>query len=134
MYLELLRASEALAVEVNRLFREHGLTSSQYNVLRILRGAGREGLPSREIGNRMVSRDPDLTRILDALEREGWVSRSRGESDRRVVQARIETAGKRLLTRIDSPLEALHRQQLSHLGRSRLKQLAELLPEVRGSL
>jgi DNA-binding MarR family transcriptional regulator len=95
-------------------------------VLRILRGAI-EGLPCGEIANRMITRDPDITRLLDRLERRGLIARSRETRDRRMVTARITPPGLKLLARLDEPVQEAHRRQLGHLGRERLRALTELL-------
>ena len=102
------------------------LSSTQYNVLRILRGAP-EGLPCGEIANRMITRDPDVTRLLDRLEKRALISRCRETTDRRTVRARIAPEGLRVLARLEGPVQAAHRQQLGHLGRERLQALTELL-------
>jgi DNA-binding MarR family transcriptional regulator len=102
------------------------LSGTQYNVLRILRGAP-EGLACGEIGNRMITRDPDITRLLDRLEKRTLISRCRETTDRRTVVTRITREGLKLLDRLDEPVQELHRKQLGHLGRERLKALCELL-------
>jgi DNA-binding MarR family transcriptional regulator len=116
---------------MNEVLRQANLSLSQYNVLRILRGAGPEGLPCGEISGRMVRRDPDLTRLLDRLESRGLVARSRGTSDRRVVRATITKDGLRLLGSLDDQIEATVRKTLSHMPRERLHTLCELLEEAR---
>jgi DNA-binding MarR family transcriptional regulator len=99
-------------------------------VLRILRGSP-EGLPCGEIASRMVNRDPDVTRLLDRLEKRELVSRCRENKDRRTVMTRITDEGLQLLGRLDEPVQSLHRRQLGHLGRERLRALTELLREMR---
>ena len=101
------------------------VSSTQYNVLRILRGAP-EGLPCGEIASRMITRDPDVTRLLDRLEKRELISRCRETKDRRTVRTRIAPDGLKLLARLDEPVQAAHRKQLGHLGRERLQALAEL--------
>jgi DNA-binding MarR family transcriptional regulator len=108
------------------------LSANQYNVLRILRGAP-DGLACGEIGNRMITRDPDITRLLDRLERRGLISRCRETKDRRMVMARIASDGIQLLSRMDEPVREAHRAQLAHLGRERLRALTELLQLARGT-
>jgi DNA-binding MarR family transcriptional regulator len=93
-----------------------------------------EGLPSGEIANRMITRDPDVTRLLDRLERRGLILRSREPSDRRVVMAHITPHGLKLLARLDEPVEEVHRAQLGHLGKDRLRVLAELLAAARAKV
>ena len=95
-------------------------------MLRILRGSP-EGLPCGEIASRMITRDPDITRLLDRLEKRGLISRCRETKDRRMVMARITPEGLKLLARLDEPVQAAHRKQLGHLGRERLRALTELL-------
>ena len=124
------RAASELAQGVTELLRPAGLSGSQYNVLRILRGAGRGGLSCREIGDRLVSRDPDITRLLDRMEGQGLVTRSRDESDRRIVTTRISAAGLTLLRGLDDAITDMHRAQLGHLGAARLRQLNDLLQTV----
>jgi len=99
---------------------------NQYNVLRILRGAA-DGLPCGEISNRMITRDPDITRLLDRLEKRGFISRSRESKDRRTVTARLTSEGYSLLARLDEPVQDTHRQQLGHLSDKRLRELSDLL-------
>ncbi len=99
---------------------------AQYNVLRILRGEP-EGLPCGEIGNRMITRDPDITRLLDRMERRSLIARRREAQDRRTVLTRITPAGLTLLARLDDPVEEVHRKLLGHLGHERLKALCKLL-------
>jgi DNA-binding MarR family transcriptional regulator len=125
------RAADWLLQGVERLLKPHGLSPAQYNVLRILRGAGPEGLSCREVAERMVTRDPDMTRLLDRLEKQGLLSRERRKDDRRVVTTRITPQGLDLLQRLDQPLRELHRRQLRHIPAARLKALARLLEEVR---
>jgi DNA-binding MarR family transcriptional regulator len=130
-YLSLLRTSDALQTQVEAQLKEFGLTGTQYNALRILRGAGPEGLPCREIGERMITRDPDVTRLLDRLEDRGFVERTRAKHDRRVIYGKITAAGLKLLREMDGPLEKFGREMLRHVGQEKLKQLIELLELVR---
>jgi DNA-binding MarR family transcriptional regulator len=125
-FLELLRTTDMLSRGLVRVFKTEDLSSTQYNVLRILRGSP-EGLPCGEIASRMITRDPDITRLLDRLEKRELISRSREAKDRRTVMARITPAGLKVLTRLDEPVQAVHRKQLGHLGRERLRALNELL-------
>jgi DNA-binding MarR family transcriptional regulator len=130
-YLNLLRTATALLGEFVELLRPHELTQPQYNVLRILRGAAEAGLPSGEIGDRMVSREPDMTRLLDRMEARGLVVRQRGPADRRVVTARITAEGRRLVDALDAPVEAMHARQLGHLPEEELRTLTALLERAR---
>ena len=125
-HLEMLRTMEALSHRFAQVMKTEDLTSTQYNVLRILRGAS-EGLPCGEISNRMVTRDSDITRLLDRLEKRALITRCRERKDRRTVLTRITQAGLELLARLDEPVRAAHRERLGHLGTKRLNLLADLL-------
>lgn len=131
-YLSLLRTTDALQTQVEAWLKEFGLTGTQYNALRILRGAGPEGLPCREIGERMITHDPDVTRLLNRLEERGLVERARAKQDRRVIYGKITAAGLKLLREMDAPLQKYGRELLRHVGQEKLKQLIELLELVRG--
>lgn len=132
-FLDLLRTTDMLSRGLVAILKPEDLSSTQYNVLRILRGAP-EGLPCGEIAKRMITRDPDITRLLDRLEKRGLISRSREARDRRTVMARITGAGLKLLARFDEPIQEAHRKQLGHLGRERLRLLTDLLREARSQL
>jgi DNA-binding MarR family transcriptional regulator len=132
-HLEMMRTMEILSHRFAQVMKTEDLTSPQYNVLRILRGAP-EGLPCGEIGNRMVTRDSDITRLLDRLEKRALVSRWRESKDRRTVLTRITQEGLDLLARLDEPMRAAHLERLGHLGIKQLKLLADLLRLARQSL
>ena len=125
-FLDLLRTTDMLARGMVKVLKTEDLSSTQYNVLRILRGAP-EGLPCGEIANRMITRDPDVTRLLDRLEKRGLVSRCRENEDRRTVKVRIAPEGLKVPEKLDEPVQSAHRQRLGHLGRARLQELTELL-------
>jgi len=131
-YLSLLRTADVLQAHVEARLKKFGLTGTQYNALRILRGAGPDGLACREIGERMITRDPDITRLLNRLEDRGFVERARARHDRRVIYGKITAAGLKLLREMDNPIEKHGREMLSHVGPEKLKQLIELLELVRG--
>jgi len=131
-YLALLRTADALQSSIEGKLKEFGLTGTQYNALRILRGAGVEGLPCSEVGERMITRDPDITRLLDRLQKRGLVERTRARHDRRVIYGKITAAGLKLLREMDGPIEKHGREMLRHVGQETLKQLIELLELVRG--
>jgi DNA-binding MarR family transcriptional regulator len=131
IFVALLQAADALGQEAERLLKAAGLTGAQYNVLRILRGAEPEGLACRGIGDRMISHDPDMTRLLDRMERRGLITRERQTDDRRVVKTRITPQGISLLTTLDQPVHDLHKLQFRHIPAPRLKTLGKLLEEVR---
>lgn len=130
-YLDLLRTCDLLNRKLAGVLKPAELSSTQYNVLRILRGA-KEALPCREIASRMITRDPDITRLLDRMEKRGLVARSRETTDRRMVRTRITAEGLEILADLDGPIQEAHRAQLGHLGRARLRELADLLRAARG--
>ena len=107
------------------------LTITQYNVLRILRGAGEAGLCRNEVGERLVTKVPDVTRLLDRMETAGLIVRQRGGDDRRFVATRITDKGLRLLEKIDRELPAIHGRHLGHVSQKKLRELISLLEEVR---
>jgi DNA-binding MarR family transcriptional regulator len=129
-FLDLMRTTDMLSRVLVKVLKPEDLSSTQYNVLRILRGAP-GGLPCGEVASRMITRDPDVTRLLDRLEKRDLISRSRDPHDRRTVVARITPQGLKVLARLDEPVQMAHRQQLGHLGRNRLRALAELLDAAR---
>jgi DNA-binding MarR family transcriptional regulator len=130
LFVALLRLSDRLAQDADLLIKSHGLTGTQYNVLRILRGAGPEGLPCKGIGDRMISRDPDMTRLLDRMEKRQLITRERQSEDRRVIKTRITPAGLEILKKLDGPVDELHKKQFRHLPASKLKALAEAVEEA----
>jgi DNA-binding MarR family transcriptional regulator len=129
-FVSLWRTADLLSRNFEKLFREADISPTQYNVLRILRGAP-EGLPCSELGKRMITRDPDITRLLDRLEKRSLIARSRDTKDRRMVLTRISSQGQQLLRDLDHPVTELHKAQLSHLGRQRLHSLMGLLEAAR---
>ena len=129
----MLRTTDMLSRGLVHILKAEDLSSTQYNVLRILRGAP-EGLPCGEIASRMITRDPDITRLLDRLEKRGLISRCRETKDRRMVMARIAPQGLKLLSRLDEPIQQGHRKQLGHLGRDRLRALVDLLQAARSEV
>jgi len=131
IFVALLQAADALGQEVEQFLKASGLTGAQYNVLRILRGAEPQGLPCRGIGDRMISHDPDMTRLLDRLEKRGLITRMRQTDDRRVVKTRIMPQALSLLRTLDRPIRELHKRQFRHMSAARLKVLSDLLEEVR---
>jgi DNA-binding MarR family transcriptional regulator len=131
-YLALLRTADALQSRTELKMKEFGLTGTQYNALRILRGAGPEGLPCSEIGERMITRDPDITRLLNRLEQRGLVERTRDQHDRRVIYGKISAAGQKLLREMQEPVEKYGRELLRHVSQAELRRLIDLLELVRG--
>lgn len=113
--------------------KPYNLTITQYNVLRILRGAGSEGLCRHEVGERLVTKVPDVTRLLDRMEVAGLIVRERGAEDRRFVGTRITEKGLKLLEKIDRELPAMHGRQIGHVSQKRLRELISILEEVRNA-
>ena len=130
VYLSLFRTHEALLFEFKQLLKEQGLSDPQYNVLRILRGNAKP-LQVYRVADRMLTREPDITRLFDRLVRAELVERTRCEADRRVVWVNLTTTGRELVDKLDRPVMMLHRKQLGHLGVRKLRLLSELLEEAR---
>ena len=130
-FLNVLRTSSRLTDDLEDLLRPYGISATQYNVLRILRGSDADGLCRNELRDRMLTRMPDMTRLLDRMEDAGWVTRSREREDRRMVLTRISTAGQALLTELDDPVNELHRRQLDRLTDDQLRSLIDLLTLAR---
>src|SRR5215467_223418 len=130
-YLSLLRTTDLLQTEIEGELKKFGLTATQYNALRILRGAGAEGLPCSEIGERMITHDSDITRLLDRLQKRGLAERARCKKDRRVIYGKITAEGLKLLGEMDKPLERFGRELLSHVTHADLRKLIVLLEAVR---
>jgi DNA-binding MarR family transcriptional regulator len=125
------RTADQLSGRFSDMLKPHGLSPTQYNALRILRGAGDSGRACREIAERMINRDPDITRLLDRLEKRGFVVRSREGKDRRVIITRITAAGLKLLEGLDRPIEEFNRSLLGHLTEQQLRNLIKLLDAAR---
>ena len=130
VFLDLLRTADMLSRGLIHVLKAEELSATQYNVLRILRGTP-EGLPCGEIAARMITRDPDVTRLLDRLEKRGLISRCRETKDRRTVVTKITPLGLNLLARLDEPVRTGHRKQLGHLGPERMRILTDLLRTAR---
>lgn len=128
--LNILRTSDQIQNRLGRLLREYGLTPSQYNVLRILRGEGHP-LPCQDIVERMIQVVPAMTGLLDRLEKQELISRERSRTDRRVIYVSLTPSGKAVLSRLDRPIHALHHQLLGHLSPGELQQLSQLLEKAR---
>jgi DNA-binding MarR family transcriptional regulator len=126
-FVAVVRAAEIMQRGVTELLKKAHLTTAQYNVLRVLRGAGDAGLACGEVGERLIRHDPDVTRLVDRLARRGLVVRTRERTDRRVVRTRITTGGLELLSSLDGPIDGLHEQQLGNMSESQLSELASLL-------
>jgi DNA-binding MarR family transcriptional regulator len=133
-YLNLLRTFTVLEEPIGRLLKSRGLSEATYNTLRILRGeqrAGNDGVSCNVIGERLISRVPDVTRLVDRLERKGLAKRSRAKEDRRVVRISITARGLDLLEKLDRPLMDAHKRQLEHMSREELVELNRLLVKAR---
>src|SRR6059036_4034673 len=131
--LGVLRTGDRLEICIARLLREHGLTPSQYNILRILRGEGKP-LPILEIASRTITVVPGITGLIDRLEQAGFVNRLRCEKDRRVIYVALTDKGTSSLADLDEPLVALHHTLVGHLSHGELKELIRLLEKVREPL
>ena len=130
VFVALQRAADKLAVQVEQVLKSNNLTGAQYNVLRILRGAEPEGLACSSIAERMISHDPDMTRLLDRMEKRRLITRQRQSDDRRVVKTRITSGGLELLKQLDPTVRELHKRQFAHIAAARVGKLAELLDEI----
>jgi DNA-binding MarR family transcriptional regulator len=129
--LNIARTAAILDHETAQVMKPFGVTPTQYNVLRILRGAGESGLCRNEVGERLIRPVPDVTRLLDRMEESGWIDRCRSESDRRFVTTVITARGLELLAELDGPLVAFLQQRLTHLGEEQLRAVVTLMEEVR---
>jgi DNA-binding MarR family transcriptional regulator len=129
--LNIARTADVLMLRMVDLLKPYSLSATQYNVLRILRGAGEAGASCKDIGSRMLTRDPDITRLMDRLERRGLVARDRAKEDRRVVTHRLTKAGLELVNQLDRPVEDAHQRAMRHMRPERLRELITLLEEVR---
>ena len=130
-YLNLLVLVQMLTDGVCQLLKSTALSMPQYNVLRILRGAGKTGRSCSEIADRLIHRVPDVTRLLDRLESRGLVIRQREARDRRIVRCWISDEGLHLIDPLDAPMAEFHEDRLGHLGNEKLKQLIQLVEEAR---
>lgn len=133
-FLGIIRTADVLHRTAAEMFKPHDLSPTQYNVLRILRGtcpAGTSGLPCGAIADHMLTKDPDMTRLLDRLEKRGLISRARAEQDRRVVRTCITEKGLSVLAELDPLIADCHRKHLGHMDEQRLRQLIDLLETAR---
>jgi len=131
VFLNLWRTYDRLRALEDALFTQFDLTPQQYNILRLLQACRPAGLPTLQLAAQLVSRAPDITRMLDKLEDRGWIARHRMEDNRRVVVVKITSSGIRWIRRIAKPLKESHRQQLGHLSAAELKSLRQLLLAAR---
>ena len=132
--LNIVRTADLLSMAVGTLLKPHGLSGTQYNVLRILRGAGNDGVSCKDIGARLITRDPDITRLMDRLEQRGLIVRGRATEDRRIVTHRLTGSGMELVNQLDGPVDDLNRRLLGHVPPEKLNQLVNLLEQVREAL
>jgi DNA-binding MarR family transcriptional regulator len=126
-YLNLWRTYDRLRVLEDKLFGENELTAQQYNALRLLAVRSCEGIPTLEVARRLVSRAPDITRLINPLVEKGWVTRTRPEGNRRMVRLAITPLGLELLKQLDGPVKECGAAQLGHLSREDLQELCRLL-------
>lgn len=130
-HLSVIRTAAILADEVDQFLRPFGITGTQYNVLRILRGAEPDGLCRNEVRDRMLTRMPDMTRLLDRMEDAGLVVRARERDDRRMVRTRIADQGTKLLSDIDDAVQTAHKSRFAKLTQEELRTVIEILAKVR---
>ena len=133
-FLSIVQAAEEMQRGVAELLKTRDLSLAQYNVLRILRGAGPEGATCGTVSDNLVRHDPDVTRLMDRLDKRGLIERARDTKDRRVVRTHLTKAGMALLAELDDPVDELHARQLGHVGSKRLADLVALLDEARAKL
>lgn len=124
------RTADCLMAQLSQTLKPYGVSPTQYNGLRILRGAGPDGMPCGEVAARMINQDPDVTRLFDRMEKPGWIVRERSRTDRRVLLARITNEGLRLLDSLDETLQSYHRSTMGHLTQAELIQLNRLLERL----
>jgi DNA-binding MarR family transcriptional regulator len=132
--LSVVRTASLLIDSFDRMLKPHGITAAQFNVLRILRGAEPDGLCRNELRERLITRMPDVTRLLDRMEQGGLVERAREGEDRRKVRTRITGKAKRLVDKLDDIVAEEHQRRFGHLGKDRLRELIEILTDVRQKL
>ena len=130
-HLSIARTQAVLDDAFEQLLRPYGVSAAQYNVLRILRGAPHDGLCRNEVRDRMLTRMPDVTRMLDRMEHAGWITRTRSTEDRRLVTTQLTPEGRALVDSLDEPVAEEHRRRFGHLGDAQLRTLVELLALVR---
>jgi DNA-binding MarR family transcriptional regulator len=130
-HLNIERTAAVLGHAFAERLKPYGITSTQYNVLRILRGAGQDGLCRNEVRDRLIAQVPDVTRLLDRLEDAGFIARERSTADRRLVATRITDAGLALLEKLDAPVFEMHRELLGHMSEAELRTLIDLLALAR---
>ena len=130
-HLSVARTEARLLDGLEQVLRPHGIGVTQYNVLRILRGAGADGLCRNDVRDRLLTRMPDVTRLLDRMEKAGLVLRERDTADRRLVTTRLTEQGRALVDALDGPVAEEHQRRLGHLTEEQLRTLSELLSAAR---
>jgi len=128
---EIVRTARLLEDAAELLLKDHGISAAQYNVLRILRGTGCDGLGRNEIRGRLLARMPDVTRLLDRMEEAGLVRRERDSSDRRCVPTYLTEQGRALVDRLDEPIRELHQRHFGQFSEGELQQIVDLTSRVR---
>ena len=131
LHVSIARTAALLERAVAKQLRPHGLTPTQYNVLRILRGAGPTGLCRNELGERLVTPVPDVTRLLDRMAEQKLIARQRSDEDRRLVRTYLTPKGLELVNQLDDDMRAGHRARLSEFSREEIKRLVDALAELR---
>lgn len=131
--LNVLRTAEFLSQGLNDRLKSFGLTFTQFNLLRMLRGGGAAGLTCSQLGERLISRDPDMTRLLDRIEHSGLLRRERSAADRRIILSMITPEGEALLKKAEEPVRQVMKEHMSHLNRERLIALVDSLEDIRAS-
>ena len=131
--LAIMRTSDLLENRIARLLREHGLTLSQYNVLRILRGEGKP-LPCLEVADRMIQVAPAITRVVDQLLTSGFITKCQSENDRRVYMLELTAAAKKLLKKLDQPVLDLHASLFADVKQADARALVRILEVIRGGI
>jgi DNA-binding MarR family transcriptional regulator len=134
VFLQLWRTYDRLKSLEDELFGRHQLSAQQYNALRLLQSAAPDPVPTLALGRRLISRSPDMTRMLDRLEDRGLIARKRRSENRRVVEVSLKPAGKSLLANLADAVSDMHERQLGHLSQAKQRQLIELLKEARRPL
>jgi DNA-binding MarR family transcriptional regulator len=133
-FLNIHRTADVMVQHLLAVLKPYGLSATQYNVLRILRSAGAAGLTCKDIGSRMVTPDPDITRLLDRLEKRNLLTRNRAREDRRFVSIQITPEGLEILKKLDAPVQDLQLDLFRNLGNQQVRELVDLLENVRGGL
>ena len=130
LYLNLIRSAERLKIQFDALFKEHGISHTQYNALRILQGHN-EPVPSGTVAGEMVTREPDITRLLERLQKLGYIKRARAAHDKRIMLAHLTDAGRALLKRLQAPVRELHKAQFEHMSSGEIEASIGVLERLR---